>query len=160
MIVSTPPPTHPPTHPPRRSLHHSPHHSPYHILHSSTPPPIPLSHSHTQAFRHVCSHRSDNLKGHIHTYFRGQLMHLFSSLASHQSARCIPTYSSSCVCQVSHQSARCIPTYSSSCACLVSHQSASHLGISSVSQVAASAAQVFASPCVLQFVFVAALRLK
>ena len=160
MIVSTPPPTHPPTHPPRRSLHHSPHHSPYHILHSSTPPPIPLSHSHTQAFRHVCSHRSDNLKGHIHTYFRGQLMHLFSSLASHQSARCIPTYSSSCVCQVSHQSARCIPTYSSSCACLVSHQSASHLGISSVSQVVASAAQVLASPCVLQFVFVAALRLR
>jgi len=124
MIVSTPPPTHPPTHPPHRSLHHSPHHSPYHILHSSTPPPIPLSHSHTQAFRHVCSHRSDNLKGHIHTYFRGQLMHLFSSLASHQSAKCIPTYSSSCVCQVSHQSARCIPIYSSSCACLVSHQSA------------------------------------
>ena len=42
----------------------------------------------------------------------------------------------------------------------LSHQSASHLGISSVSQVAASAAQVFASPCVLQFVFVAALRLE
>ena len=87
----------------------------------ATPPPIARSNSHTQAFHQTCCcHRSDNLKGHIHTYFRGQLMHLFS-LASHQSARCIPTYSSSCVCQVSHQSARsyqsarCIPTAPLTC---------------------------------------------
>ena len=175
MIVSQVPITPPPTHPPCRSLHRSPHHSPYHILPRVTisplthPSPIPLSNSHTQAFHQTCMLPSIRQSQGSHSYIFSRPVDasIFLGISSVSEVYphllvilCLPGISSvSQILSVSEVYPHS-PTYLLSCACQVSHQSASHLCISSVSQVAASAAQVFASPCVLQLVFVAALRLE